>query len=156
TGVACAAAAALATAGLAHTLGARAGTPLAGALVLLAPSFVEAGSSAYVEPPLVLATTLATTFAARAAGRDAASAAPAALFAAMAMSTKYPGLAWTVILAGALALDVLGRAPEAQPAAPGRAARFLAAACVLGSPFYVRNALERHNPVFPMAYEVFG
>src|SRR5262249_51504596 len=28
--------------------------------------------------------------------------------------------------------------------------------CVLGSPFYLRNALERHNPVFPMAYEVFG
>ena len=71
-GVACAMAAALATAGLAHTLGARQSAPLAGVLLLLAPSFVEAGTSAYVEAPLVLATTLATSFAARVAGGERA------------------------------------------------------------------------------------
>src|SRR5580704_3634876 len=69
-GVAAAAAAALATTGLAATLGARASAPLAGVLLLLVPSFVEVGSSAYVEPGLVLATTLALAFAVRAASGD--------------------------------------------------------------------------------------
>jgi 4-amino-4-deoxy-L-arabinose transferase-like glycosyltransferase len=155
-GVACAMAAALATAGLARTLGARSSAPLASVMVLLAPSFVEVGSSAYVEPALVLTTTLATTFAARSAGGDRASAVAAAALAAMAMSTKYPGLGWTAILAAALVLDVLGRDPEAQRAALGRAATFVAVAFALGAPFYVRNLVERHNPVFPMAYDVFG
>src|SRR6185437_9664905 len=154
--VACAGGAALATVGLARTLGARAGAPLAGVLLLLVPSFAEAGSSAYVEAPLVLATTLATTFAVRAAAGDRASTAPAALFAAMAVSTKYTGLAWTVLLAAALVLDALGRDPEGQRAAAGRALRFLAGALALGCPFYVRNAVERGNPVFPMAYDLFG
>src|SRR6185437_15290835 len=151
-GVACAAAAALAAVGLARTLGARASAPLAGVLLLLVPSFVEVGSSAYVEPSLVLAATLATTFAVRTAAGDRASAAPAAIFAATAISTKYTGLAWAALLAAALVLDALGRDAEGQRAAVARAARFLGGALVLGSPFYVRNAVERHNPFFPMAY----
>jgi Dolichyl-phosphate-mannose-protein mannosyltransferase len=155
-GVAAAAAAAAATVGLARALGARASAPLAGVLLLLVPSFVEVGSSAYVEPALVLATALATTFAVRAASGDRASLAPAAAFAAMAASTKYTGLAWTLILAAALVLDALGRDPQGQREAVARAGRFLALALALGSPFYVRNAIERHNPFFPMAYGIFG
>lgn len=155
-GVACAAAAALATVGLARALGAGASAPLAGVLVLLVPSFVEVGSSAYVEPSLVLATTLATTFAVRAVAGERGSLVPAALFAAMAASTKYLGLGWALILAGALVLDALGRDPEGQIAAVGRAGRFLAIALGLAAPFYVRNAIERGNPFFPMAYGAFG
>ncbi len=155
-GVACSAAAALATVGLARALGAQASAPLAGVLLLLVPSFVEVGSSAYVEPPLVLAATLATTFAVRAVSGDRASVAPAAAFAAMAASTKYLGLAWMLILAGALVLDALGRDPEGQTAAVGRAGRFLALAVALAAPFYVRNAVERGNPFFPMGYGTFG
>ncbi len=155
-GVASAAAAALATVGLARALGARASAPLAGVLLLLVPSFVEVGSSAYVEPPLVLATTLATTFAVRAVAGDRPSLAPAAVFAAMASSTKYLGLGWALILGGALVLDALGRDPAGQLQAVGRAGRFLAITCALAAPFYVRNAIERGNPFFPMAYGLFG
>jgi hypothetical protein len=154
-GVAAAAAAALATAGLARTLGAEASAPLAGLLLLLVPSFVEVGTSAYVEPVLVLATTLALTFAVRAARGDRRSTAPAAIFAAMATSTKLTGLVWTAILVAALLLDALGRDPRGQIEAAKRAGGVGLLAIALGSPFYARNAIERGNPFFPAAYGLF-
>lgn len=155
-GVFCAAGVALASVGLAKALGAKTGAPLAGLLVLLVPSFVEVGSSAYVEPALLLATTLTVTFAVRAISTEASSVVPAAAFGAMAINTKYPGLGWTLIVAGALFLDALGRDEPGQRRAIVRSLQLVVLALLLGSPFYVRNCIERKNPVFPLAYDLFG
>lgn len=126
-------AAALAAAGLARRIG---GHPaIAAAALLLVPTVAEFGASAYVEPYLLLLTLLAL--------RDVLDGRwTAGVWAGLAASVKYPGLA--------VALFTLVLLPRA---ARGRA---LVAIVSLGSPFYLRNILDRGNPVFPMMFSIFG
>jgi hypothetical protein len=148
---------ALAAAGLARALGARAPW-VAGVGLLAVPTFVEFGTSGYVEAYLVLLTTLAVTAVVRAQKGEGAWLGPGAVLAGMAASVKYPGLAAIAFLA----LAIFAQRPPsvsgffAVPDNVRRAARFVAVATVVASPFYVRNALVRHNPFFPMAFGLFG
>jgi hypothetical protein len=153
-----AAAAALATTGLARALGARVAW-VAGSLLLAVPSFVELGSSGYVEPYLVLLTTLSLTAVARVLAGEPPWLVPGAALAGVAASVKYPGLAAAVFLGLLLLVDRTGPAPGgflAVPESVRRAARFLGVALLVASPFYVRNVVERHNPFFPLAFDLFG
>ena len=70
---------------------------------------------------------------------------------------KYPALALLAFLAPAASLLETIRAgePRLLPWA-GRAARFAAVACAIGSPFLLRNWIWRGNPVFPTAFGLFG
>lgn len=155
-------AAALAAVGLARTLGARASW-LAGAALLAVPTFVEFGSSGYVEAYLVLLTTLSLGAVARVVREPGEEAwlVPGAVLAGVGASVKYPGIAVAALLALAL-LAHRDVAPAGQggwldvPRNVRRAARFLAIAFVVGCPFYVRNAVQRHNPFFPLAFDLFG
>jgi hypothetical protein len=146
-------AAALATTGLARALGARVAW-LAGGALLLVPTFVEFGSSAYDEPYLILLVTLALGLVARTVAGARAFVLPAAGLAGVAASVKYPGLAMVGILAFAM---LIGSEPASLRAEPvRRAARFLGVALLVACPFYVRNLLQRGNPFFPMGFELLG
>jgi hypothetical protein len=141
---------ALATSALAREVGARRLPWLAAALLLLTPTFVEFGSSAYVEPYLLLCTTLALLAALRAMQDGEEWLLVAAALAGLATSIKYTGLAVAAIL-------VLGvAATSALEQRPRRVLRFVALCALVGSPFYVRNLLQRGNPFFPMAYGLLG
>jgi hypothetical protein len=74
---------------------------------------------------------------------------PGGALAGVAASVKYPGLAAAVLFALVL---MVPRTREAVR----RAGLFLAVALVVASPFYVRNAIQRHNPFFPLAFDLFG
>jgi hypothetical protein len=139
-------AAALATTGLARAIGARAAW-VAGAALLAIPTFVEFGASAYVEPYLVLLVTLALTAVARTLRGEPRWLLPGAVLAGVAASVKYPGLAAAVLLALLLLVDTTN---------VRQTARFLGVALLVGCPFYIRNALQRHNPFFPLAFNLFG
>jgi hypothetical protein len=141
---------ALATGALAREIGARRLPWLAAALLLLTPTFVEFGSSAYVEPYLLLCTTLALLAALRAAQGGEGGLLVAAALVGLATSIKYTGLAVAAILALGVAAT---SAPEQRPR---RVLRFVAFCALVGSPFYVRNLLQRGNPFFPMAYGLLG
>jgi hypothetical protein len=128
-------AAALAAAALARELGAS--RPWVASFgLLLVPTFVEFGASAYVEAYLTLLVTLSLVLVVRARGEVLA-----AVLAGAAASVKYPGLAALALL------SVLARP---------RAIRFLGLALVVASPFYLRNLAQRHNPFFPLAFDLFG
>ncbi len=148
---------ALATVGLARAVGA---TPLhsrwAAPMVLLVPTFVEFGPSAYAEPYLMLLSTLALVATLQTLGGHRASLWPAALFAGAAANAKYPGLAVCLFLAMLLSVSVLRSPPAEQPRALRDVALFAALAGLVAAPFYVRNLLERGNPFFPVAYGLFG
>jgi 4-amino-4-deoxy-L-arabinose transferase-like glycosyltransferase len=146
---------ALATVGLARSLGARAAWT-AGAALLLVPTLVEFGSSAYVEPYLLLLVTLAVGAVARVVAGEPRWTVPAAVLAGLATSVKYSGLAVVAILAGLLLLELVGAAPSARSPVVRRALRFVGVAAVVGCPFYIRNLVQRHNPFFPMAFGIFG
>ncbi|MCB9778175.1 MAG: phospholipid carrier-dependent glycosyltransferase [Alphaproteobacteria bacterium] len=136
---------ALALVGLARTLGAERRAALtAGAAWLLLPSVVEFGSTAYVEPWLCLCSVLAVAFAWRAREGGPRLARAAGLFAGLAISAKYPGLAVAAFV-GTLLLP-----------RPGQLLSYGAVAAVVGSPFYLRNLLVKGNPVFPVAWDLFG
>jgi hypothetical protein len=141
---------ALATGALAREAGARRLSWVAGVLLLLVPTFLEFGSSAYVEPYLLLCTALALVAALRAARGEPGGLLAAVVLAGLATSIKYTGLTVAALLALGLALsgDPAGRAR--------RAALFVAGCALVGSPFYLRNLLQRGNPFFPMAYGIFG
>jgi hypothetical protein len=152
-----AAAAALATMGLARQAGANARyAGWSGVLLLLVPTLLEFGPSAYVEPYLILLGTLALGGVLRLSRGEPKFLLPAALFAGLAASVKYPGLAVVAILAVLLLAQGVGRGPEVAREAMRRTATFLAIAVAVGSPFYVRNIVERGNPLFPLAYGLFG
>jgi hypothetical protein len=151
------AAAALATIALARAAGAtRLLASTAGVLLALLPSAVEFGASAYVENALLLLATLALWWTLRAGAGDL----PwwgSAVFAGLACWVKYPALALVVCLAiGAPLLEAL-RSDDARFAGwLRRAAQWSALCGAIGSPFFVRNALWRGNPFFPVAYSWMG
>jgi 4-amino-4-deoxy-L-arabinose transferase-like glycosyltransferase len=149
--------AALATAGLARTVGAPAKfAGWAGVLFLLVPTVIEFGPSAYVEPYLVLLAVLSLAGVMRFLQGQRALLIPAAVFAGLAASVKYPGLAVIAILAVLLLASGLRRNPEEGRAALKAAAVFAAVAALVGCPFYLRNLVERGNPFFPLAFGLFG
>lgn len=149
-------AAGLATAGLALRVGAgRVGAAFAALLWLLVPTVAEFGSSTYVEPYLVLLSTLALATSLQ-KDRDARASGWAAVFAGGAASVKYPGLAVVAILAFLLLVEGYRRSSEEQAAAFRRALRFGLVAAAVASPFYIRNWIERGNPFFPTAFGLFG
>lgn len=140
---------ALATGGLATALGVASGRAwVAGLLWLAVPTVFEFGASSYVEPWLVLLATLALT--AALLGR-----APlAGGLAGLAASVKYPGLGVALFVGLVLVADALRRPDER--AALAKVPGYAIVAALLACPFYVRNLLERGNPVFPLAWVLFG
>ena len=151
------AAAALATAALARSAGAR---PLlastAGALLLLLPTAVEFGASTYVENALLLYTALALGWVLRAREGEV----PwwgSAVAAGLACWIKYPALALLAFLAvAAPLLECLRRGERDAGAWLRRALRWSALAGAVASPFYLRNLIWRGNPIFPTGYALFG
>jgi hypothetical protein len=142
--------AALATAGLTRALGAsRSWAAWAGALLLAVPTFAEFTSLAYVESYLVLLSTLALFFVLRVLDGEEQCIWLAGVLAGASASVKYPGLGICV----GLTLLMFGSRDEGRP---GRLLRFILVGACVGSPFYLRNAVERGNPFFPTLYGVFG
>jgi hypothetical protein len=156
-----ASATALATTGLARALGARSAW-VAGAALLAVPTFVEFGASGYVEPYLVLLTTLSLVAVARVVQGESSWLLPGGALAGLAASVKYPGLTAVAFLTLALLADRRSTDETADqgffavPENVRRAARFAGLALLVGCPFYVRNAIQRHNPVFPLAFDLLG
>ncbi|HEY3449227.1 MAG TPA: phospholipid carrier-dependent glycosyltransferase [Myxococcales bacterium] len=146
--------AALSCTGLAKALGVGARfARWAPVLFLLTPTIFEFGSTAYVEPYLVLLTTLALTASFR-SEEGTALVVLAGIFAGAACSVKYPALA-VALYCGLLLL--VSRARKSGRFAGYRAlGLFCAAACVLALPFLARNLLERGNPFFPFFFDAFG
>ncbi len=146
---------ALATTGLARALGARRLAPWAGLAWLTVPTAIEFSASAYVEPYLALDATLALAALALAARKGKAFDGPAIAFAASCAAVKYSGLlVFAFVAAGLVAV-----ARTRRDGASGKGARGLVlvvGSLALASPFYVRNVLERGNPVFPVAFGIFG
>lgn len=134
---------ALAIAGIAGRLEANPlGRASAALSYLLIPTVCEFAPSAYVEPWLLLVALLGldAVLAARTTGaRDM----EVGMWAGLAASAKYPGLA----LAAGLLI-----------ALPNSRARLRAVVplIVFGTPFYVRNLLQRGNPVFPLGWDLLG
>ncbi|MFH1468844.1 MAG: phospholipid carrier-dependent glycosyltransferase [Pseudomonadota bacterium] len=147
--------AALATVGLARSLGVpRRAAWLAGPLLLLHPTLAAYAPSAYVEPWLLLLVALAVQAAVRGIGGERGMAAPAGLFAGLAASCKFTGLAVTGLLG--LALLLLGPGTWSLRDLWRRTGRFALTAALLGSPFYLRNWIARGNPVFPSYWRLLG
>jgi hypothetical protein len=147
--------AALAAVGLARGLAVpRRAAWLAAPLVLLHPTFAAYAPSAYVEPWLLLAVALSAQAVLRAIAGERGMAVPAGLFAGLAASSKFTGLA----VAGLLGLALLLFAPGTWSVRDvgRRTWRFAVVAALAGGPFYLRNWIERGNPVFPSAYGLLG
>ena len=140
--------AALATAGLAQVLGARGAAWCAPAMLAI-PTVLEVGSSAYVEGWLLLLVALALRFA-------LAGSLWSALFVGLALQVKYTAVALFVFVLLILLMDVLRREPDEGAARARRIPVFVLLALAIGAPFFVRNWIERGNPVFPTAFEMFG
>jgi hypothetical protein len=136
----------IATVGLAREAGARGAAWCAPALLAI-PTMLEVGSSAYVEGWLLLLVALALRFA-------LAGSLWAAFFVGLALQVKYTAVALFVFVLLILLMDVLRR--EDEMARARRIPLFLVVAAVIGAPFFVRNWIERGNPVFPTAFEMFG
>lgn len=153
-------AAALAAVSLARVVGAsRTLSAAAGALLVLLPTAVEFGASAYVESALLLLVGLALWAALRAARAEKPGGAwlASALLAGFACWVKYPALALIAFLAPGASLFETLRAGEPRLAPwAGRAVRWGLVAALVGSPFFVRNWLWRGNPFFPTAFGLFG
>ncbi len=146
--------AALATAGLARELGARRSEAAwAGALLLLVPTYAQFATLCYVEPYLILLTVLAVTLLVRGCRGDDSAVVPVAVLAGAAASVKYTGLA---VCGGLLVAWLIGLRGS-EPARRNRVlVTFIGVGALVGCPFYVRNLIERGNPVFPLAYDLFG
>src|SRR2546426_3327786 len=149
-------AAALALAALVgRHLAPRAGA-VAGALFFTLPITWSLMTHAGVDLAVVLYTALGTAaFLAWAAEGRAEDLRRAALMAGLAAGSKLMGLLVPALLGAAL-LAVL-----AWRAAPGRrlaraALAFGVVALVAASPWYVRNAVETGDPMYPFGYSVFG
>jgi hypothetical protein len=69
---------------------------------------------------------------------------------------KYTSVALFVFVLLLLMMDVLRRAPEDGMARARRIPPFVVLAAAIGAPFFVHNWIERGNPVFPTAFEMFG
>ncbi len=147
----------LAIVGLARTISIRPNiASWCGVLWLLIPTVFEFGSSAYVEPYLVLSSTLALAFCLRVIANEKSFLYPACFFAGVAASTKYPGLAVGFFLGILLVFNGLRRSPEEARKSLSQAFSFFVFSFLIASPFYLRNWLQRDNPIFPLAYELLG
>jgi hypothetical protein len=148
--------AALATTGLARSVGAPRGLAwVAGLLLLLHPTLMHYAPSAYVEPWMLLLVALAAQGVARCmASGERAWLVPAGIFAGLSASAKFPGLVVTGLLGLGLMLDGLGR--RGDRSLLRRLLLFGCTAAVVGSPFYLRNWIQRGNPVFPSAWGLLG
>jgi hypothetical protein len=140
--------AALATVGLARAVDARGAAWCAPAMLAI-PTVLEVGTSAYVEGWLLLLVALALRFA-------LAGSLWTAVFVGLALQVKYTAVALFVFVLLILLLDVLRRSPEEGIARVRRIPLFVVGALAIGAPFFVRNWIERGNPVFPTAFEMFG
>jgi len=147
--------AALATVGLARALGSRPQAAwLAGFLVLLHPTMMQYTPSAYVEAWMLLLVALALQGVVRTLNGQRVWLVPAAIFAGWSASVKFPGLVVCGLLGLVLLFDGWGRRDDR--ALLGRLARFGGLAALVGCPFYLRNLIQRGNPVFPSAWSLFG
>lgn len=147
--------AALATVGLARSLGAhRTVAWSAGFLLLLHPTFVHYAPSAYVESWVLLLVALATQGVARTVASQRGWLVPAGVFGGLAISCKFPGLVVVGLLGLGVLLDGLGRKNDR--ALFRRAIGFGLTAAVVGAPFYIRSWIQRGNPVFPSGWGLFG
>lgn len=150
-------AAALASVGLARAAGAsRRTSKWAALLFLLVPTVFEFGASAYVEAWLVLLTILALRFVLSTSEGSSASVVPAGIAAGLATTVKYPGIAVFIFLLLLLLVSALRRSPREQIWMARATLRFAAIAALVGAPFYLRNLLEHGNPIFPLAFDIFG
>lgn len=140
----------LAIAGLAGQLGAsRAGRAAAASTFLLLPTVLEFGASAYVEPWLVLVSLLGFQAALRCRDNPTVlGAIEAGAWGGLAASAKYPGIV--------VALGLVLLLPSSGPRRSRFQAAALCATALLGAPFYVRNLVERGNPVFPLGWDLLG
>ncbi len=128
---------------------------VAAAVYLTTPWVVRVSALPYVEGPLCFYHAALVWAAARAwsAGPDLGPRlwAVTGLLAGGAMSCKYPALISAVIPFGLLALVAAIRDRSAKvPRA------FAAGAAVVMTPWLAKNALDTGNPVYPLAYNVFG
>jgi hypothetical protein len=147
--------AALATTGLAGSLGAPRGVSwAAGMLLLLHPTLVHYAPSAYVEAWMLLLVALATQGVARSLTGERGWLIPAGIFCGLAISAKFPGLVVGGLLGSWLVFHKLGPRPDR--AWWERVLRFAIPAALVGAPFYLRNWIQRGNPVFPSAWGLFG
>jgi hypothetical protein len=152
--------AAMATIALARVAGAA--RPLAvaaGVLLLLLPTVVEFGSSAYVEGALLLLVTLALWSALRAGAARGATRGwlLSAVFAGFACWVKYPALIAALFLAAAVPLlETLRRDRVDLRSWATLGVGWIGVVAVVGCPFYLRNLALRGNPLFPSAYALFG
>ena len=126
----------------------------AGFMLLLHPTLVHYAPSAYVEAWMLLLIALAAQGVLRTVGGARGWLIPAGLFAGLAMSAKFPGLVVVGLLGLGLLMDGLGRRDDR--ALMRRLLTFGLTAAVVGAPFYLRNLIQRGNPVFPSAWGLFG
>ncbi len=152
--------AALATIALARAAGAvRPLAIAAGVLLLLLPTVVEFGSSAYVEGALLLLVTLALWSALRAGSNrgDSRSWLLSAVFAGFACWVKYPALVAAAFLAAAVPLmETLRRDRANLWSWAMLGAPWVGIVVLVGCPFYLHNFAVRGNPIFPTAFALFG
>src|SRR6184192_3057853 len=149
-------AAALALATLAgRHLAPRAGA-VAGALFFTLPISWSLMTHAGVDLAVVLYTALATAaFLAWAAEGRGADLRRAALMAGFAAGSKLTGLLVPTLLGAAL-LAVLAWRAEPRRRLAGAGLAFGLVVLVAAGPWYVRNAVETGNPIYPFGYSVFG
>ncbi len=153
---------ALATLSLARSAGAsRLFASGVGVLLLLIPTVVEFGSSAYVEGSLVLFSTLAFNSYARSLSTSIASQGRipywTAVWAGVAAWTKYPALAVVaaVILVCPI-LEVIRTREIPNSKVRLRWIGWATAMLAIASPFLLRNLWTHGNPVYPVAYSILG
>ena len=152
--------AALATIALARAAGAvRPLAIAAGLLLLLLPTVVEFGSSAYVEGALLLLVTLALWSALRTGATRGVNRGwlLSAVFAGFACWVKYPALLAAAFLVAVVPLLETLRRDRADSRSWGTlAVGWGSVVAIVGCPFYLRNLALRGNPIFPTAYALFG
>ncbi len=147
--------AALGTVGLARSLGAHRSVAWgAGFLLLLHPTLVHYAPSAYVEAWMLLLIALALQGVARCLAGERAYLIPAGVFGGLSLSCKFPALVVVGLLGLGVVLDGLGRVKDR--GLMRRVLGFGLTAAAVGAPFYIRNWIQRGNPVFPSAWGLLG
>src|SRR5438034_1375273 len=129
---------------------------IAGALFFTLPITWSLMTHAGVDLAVVLYAALATAaFLAWAAEGRGADLRRAALMAGFAAGSKLMGLLVPALL-GAAVLAVLAWRAEPRRRLAGAGLAFGLVVLVAASPWYVRNAVETGNPIYPFGYSVFG
>ncbi|HUE31173.1 MAG TPA: hypothetical protein VMR79_09860, partial [Verrucomicrobiae bacterium] len=129
---------------------------IAGALFFTLPITWSLMTHAGVDLAVVLYTALATgAFLAWAAEGRAGDLRRAALMAGLAAGSKLMGLLVPALLGAAL-MGVLGWRAEPRRRLVQAGLAFGVIVLVAASPWYVRNAVDTGNPIYPFGYSVFG